>query len=146
MTTGTGRKRKCEIKQYTAKEIIEYLQRRAKLLRRTPTVRDINLNKDGPSKSVIVKIFGSYEKALDQAGLPPLRRPWREWEDDELIGLLIEWYAAHPGGEVTNAMLRMNPELPGTEVIKKRFGGVGKWHEAAGIEYSEPVSCWRKEA
>lgn len=110
---------------------------------RTPTVHDINLNKDGPSKLKIVAVFGSYEEALSAAGLPPLKRPWREWGDDELIELLLDWYKNHPGSTMTYSLVRMNPDLPSLDIIRQRFGNVKNWHEAAGIDYTEPISYWR---
>lgn len=129
---------------YTAEDIIDYLQRRAKLLGRTPTSSDINLDKDGPGKSGILKVFLSYPDAVEAAGLEPLRKPWRLWGDDELIELLEEWYTNHPGVVVTYAMMRLSDELPSKEIIQKRFGDIEKWHRIAGINYESPKNnFWR---
>ncbi|MBR3269903.1 hypothetical protein IKG07_01500 [Candidatus Saccharibacteria bacterium] len=130
-------------RQFTEEEILEYLVRRAKLLRRTPTVHDLNLDREGPTKPQIEKIFVSYDLAIEAAGLEPLPRPWSKWDDDELIDLLIGWKETHPNAAITYSLLQENPELPGINVVQKRFGSIKGWLEAAGFEYVEPKSPWR---
>lgn len=131
-------------KTYTAEEIIEYLQRRANLLGRTPKIRDINLDKDGPGKAWIEKLFVSYDLAIEAAGLEPLPRPWSQWGDDELIELIQGWKECHPDAIVTHSLLQQNPDLPSADLIRKRFGGIKQWLNAAGIEYEQAKNPWRK--
>lgn len=133
-------------KTYTAEDIIEYLQRRAKLLGRTPRIKDINLDKDGPGKAWIEKIFFSYDEAILAAGLEPLPKPWSSYGDDELIALLRKWCEAHPGATMTYSLLLRNPELPSADLIRRRFGSIKGWFEASGCEYIESKSPWRKWA
>lgn len=124
-------------KTYTAEEIIEYLQRRASLLGRTPKIKDINMDKDGPGKVWIDRLFMSYDLAIEAAGLEPLPRPWSQWGDDELIELLLKWHTDHPNAIMTCSLLRENPDLPSPTLIRERFGNVSGWFRAAGIEYKQ---------
>ena len=133
-------------KTYTAEDIIEYLQRRAKLLGRTPRVKDINLDKDGPGKACIEKLFFSYDEAILAAGLEPLPRPWSSYGDDELIDILQKWCESHPGVTMTCSLLAHNPELPPDQLIRQRFGNIRGWFKASGCEYAESKSPWRKWA
>lgn len=127
-----------EKKVWARKDIREYLQRRAKLLGHTPTVSDLNLDREGPSKSEILKVYKSYESAIKAARLKPLPKPWSKWTKRELINLIKEWYENHPNAVLTHSLLQQNPELPSPEVVKRNFGGIKEYLEAAGIPYVKP--------
>lgn len=136
------RKFMCE-KVYSKKEIIEYLQRRAKLLGHTPTITDLNRDKEGPSKKRIEEVFSSYKAAISAAGLKPLPKKWSEYSDKELIKLIKDWSKDHPDAKFTYSLMLQNPDLPNPDVIKKRFGKLGDYLAAAGIAYEKPDSPWR---
>lgn len=133
-----------QIRKYSEEEIIEYLKRRAKLLRHTPTVTDLNKDKDGPGKIQILKYFPSYEAAIEAAGLEPLPKPWSKYSDDELIELAKEWHKGHPNGILNSFMINNNPDLPPYSVIYKRFGNMEKYFKLTGVPYEYNASFWRK--
>lgn len=57
-------------KDYSKKDIIDYLKGIFKILKKSPTYRDLN-NFPGPSPRTIVRRFGYWSKALKKAGIRP---------------------------------------------------------------------------
>ena len=130
-------------KEWSGEDIIKYLQRRAKLLRHTPSQAEINRDKDGPKIKGIEKVFGTYNHALLAAGvkLPP--RPWSQYSDEELLEVAREWSKKHPEAKISSFILRNDSALPGEALIRARFKGVNKYFERAGIPYEGDTSPWR---
>lgn len=63
-------------KEWTEEDIKKYLQRRAKLLRHTPSRAEIDRDKEGPRMKKVKKMFGTYEHAIIASGLELPPRPW----------------------------------------------------------------------
>lgn len=122
-------------REFSAEEILAYLQRRAKLLGHTPTVHDLNMDREGPSKQQIEKVFETYANAIELAGLEPLPRPWSDYQPDELIDYIRKWRKENPGAQLSHGLFRENPNLPTIAILNKRFGGLRSYLEAAGIPY-----------
>ena len=57
------------MKKYTKEQLIFYLKKYSKELKKTPTIKDINKNKKVPSSSTYMKRFGSWNNSLKKAGL-----------------------------------------------------------------------------
>lgn len=82
-------------KDYSKKDIIDYLKGIFKILKKSPTYRDLN-NFPGPSPRTIVRRFGYWSKALKEAGIRPhtnqlikgepsfIRMNWRNMTDKEI--------------------------------------------------------------
>lgn len=82
-------------KDYSKKDILDYLRGVYKTLGKSPTFRDLN-NLPGPSPRTIVRRFGSWSKALKEAGIRPqthqlmrgersfIRLNWRKMTDKEI--------------------------------------------------------------
>lgn len=80
---------------YTRKTIIAYLQAVSKLIKKSPTFRDINII-PGPSPRTIVRHFGKWAIALKAAGLRPqtnqlmkgertfIRLNWKKMTDKQI--------------------------------------------------------------
>ena len=80
---------------YTRVLIISYLKSVSKLIRKSPTFRDLNII-PGPSPRTVVRHFGTWSKALKSAGIRPqtnqlmtgeksfIRKNWRKMTDKEL--------------------------------------------------------------
>lgn len=56
-------------KKYTKEQLLFYLQKFAKILKKTPKIVDMNKSKKFPSGSTYMARFGSWNKALMQANL-----------------------------------------------------------------------------
>ena len=59
---------------HTDEELIDLLKAKARSLGRTPTVREVNPDNDMPSAMTYINRFGSWNQALEAAGLTPNRR------------------------------------------------------------------------
>lgn len=138
--------RKSLKKQYTREELIAYLQRRAKVHGHTPTIGEINKDKDGPGLDCIRKEFSSYEDAIEAAGLEPLPVKWSNLADDELIRAVQVWSAKHDGAKISCFILKNSGnELPSRYLIIQRFSSVKNFFELVNVpyEYTEH-SAWCK--
>ena len=56
---------------YSDKRLLQLLQDKAKILKHTPTVRELNADKSMPTHDTYVNRFGSYNNAIEKAGLRP---------------------------------------------------------------------------
>lgn len=82
-------------KDYSKNDIIQYLKGVYKVLDKSPTFRDLH-EFPGPSPRTVVRRFGSWSKALKQAGIRPqkhqlrtgersyIRMNWRKMADKEI--------------------------------------------------------------
>lgn len=82
-------------KDYSKKDIIDYLKGVYKILKKPPTYRDLN-NFPGPSPRTVVRRFGYWSVALKKAGIRPqthqlmkgektfIRMNWRKMTDKEV--------------------------------------------------------------
>ena len=74
---------------WTKRQLIECLRAKYIELGRTPGIRDFDKDSDMPGKNTVRKIFGSWTKALREAGIPIKRF----YSEDELINILKDVYS-----------------------------------------------------
>lgn len=86
-------------KNYSKKDILDYLKGVYKILGKSPTFRDLN-KFPGPSPRTVVRRFGYWSKALKEAGIRPktnqlktgersfIRMNWRKMTDKEIANKL----------------------------------------------------------
>lgn len=130
---------------YTKAEIIAYLRRRAKLLYRTPTVKDVKQDGDGPSMAAIRRLFGDYNGAIMAAGLAPLAQPWKSKTDEELLEAARKWSAEHNGAKLNVFLLRNSGgKLPSDTLVRNRFGTVQNYFEQARVPYEYGKKIFNK--
>lgn len=82
-------------KDYTKRDMINYLKGIQKILGRTPSSRDLN-KFPGPAPRTIIRRFGYWSKALKEAGMRPqthqlqtgersfIRMNWRKMTDEDI--------------------------------------------------------------
>jgi hypothetical protein len=57
------------MKKYTKEQLLFFLKRLNSKIKKSPTIKDINQDKDSPSANTYIKRFGSWNNALNVAGL-----------------------------------------------------------------------------
>lgn len=130
-------------KEWTEEDIKKYLQRRARLLRHTPSQAEIDRDKEGPRIKKVKKMFGTYEHALIVAGLTPPPRPWSKYSNEELLNVAREWSKKHPKGKLSSFLLTNHPDFPSPSTIRARFGETNRYFELAGVPHEDGISPWR---
>jgi len=118
--------------RYEKKELIEKLQRLSKELDHTPRRIDINSSDHCPNVDTYERQFGSYEKAIIEAGLTPCR-PCVQITDEELIKELKD-AASTLNHAPSISELSWMKRYPNPSTYVERFGS---WKDAlkkAGFE------------
>ena len=133
-------------KEWTEEDIKKYLQRRAKLLRHTPSRAEIDRDKEGPRMKKVKKMFGTYEHAIIASGLELPPRPWSKYSNEELLDVAREWSQKHPNGKLSLFLLTNHPDLPSPGTIRDRFGETLRYFELAGVPHEDGTSPWRDVA
>ncbi|MEX3914329.1 hypothetical protein AB4672_21385 [Bacillus paralicheniformis] len=103
---------------YTESDLIEILQQKAKELGRSPKAKEVK------QFQTIVKLFGSFNKGLEAAGLNPGRR--KKYSKEQLIEVLQQ-----KAKELSRAPKKR--EVKQWVTIVKRFGSFNKGLESAGL-------------
>jgi len=118
-------------KQYTDRQLIENLQNIAEELGRTPTASDL-LGREGPSNRAYSHRFGSWNDALEVAGLT--ENDTRKWyvTDEQLLKPLRE-LAKKLGHTPSLRESRDCKDTPSEPTYIRRFGSWSKAVEAAGL-------------
>lgn len=118
-------------KQYTDRQLIENLQNIAEELGRTPTASDL-LGREGPSNRAYSYRFGSWNDALEVAGLT--ENDTRKWyvTDEQLLKPLRE-LAKKLGYTPSLRESRDCKDTPSEPTYSRRFGSWSKAVEAAGL-------------
>jgi hypothetical protein len=100
-------------------------------LGRSPMPREMQTRSDLPSSSTYTQRFGSWNAALEAAGLEPYRRP--TFSDEQLLQILRD-LAAELGRTPLLRELQARSDLPSSSVYTRRFGGWNAALQAAGLE------------
>lgn len=116
---------------YSDEELIELLQAKAKSLGRTPKLKDIKSDGNMPSCIVYCNRFGSWNAALEIAGLS-LNLYHGNYTNDELIELLRE-KAERDGRVPTRRSVNADSDMPSATAYCSRFGSWNKTLEIAGL-------------
>lgn len=122
--------RERHVRRYTEAELITLLKEAAAVLGRTPKTDDLQAMDAYPSWHTYHARFGSWNKALEAAGLRPRRI--RNYTDEELVERLRG--AADELGETpTKGMLRSIEGCPDPETYRNHFGSWANALRAAGL-------------
>ncbi|MFQ6009650.1 MAG: homing endonuclease associated repeat-containing protein [Candidatus Aenigmatarchaeota archaeon] len=118
---------------YSKEELIEYLQKKAEELGRTPTTEDIKADKSMPNPSTYIKWFGSYNKALEAAGIELNRDFKHEYSEQELIELLQN-KAKELGKTPSKREIDRDKSMPRSSTYMRKFGSWNNALEEACLE------------
>lgn len=129
-------------RKYTNEELINNLKTLANKIGKTPSEKDLKKDEDSPSASVYIRWFGTWNNAIEKAGLKILKKG--KWSEKELLNPIIE----------LTKKLKIVPSLAD---IKKHynissstygnyFGSYLKAIEKVGLKYTRGITCpiWRK--
>jgi len=87
-----------------------------------------------PSEATFRNTFGTWNKALEAAGLPTARRRQTRWPREVLIGYLRDWYAKRGDSPTQDGWdAERKPGQPSEAVFRQRFGSWNKALAAAGL-------------
>ena len=117
-------------------DLLELLSLKAQALGRTPTVRDVKADPDMPSEALYKRRFGSFNMALELAGLNPNQIKWAKISDEELLNLLKK-KAETLGRTPTREEIDNDPNMPSSYTYAKRFGNPSKAFKLAGVRVSD---------
>lgn len=107
-------------KDYTKEELLDLLREKAKKLGRSPKIDEINSDKNMPDRDTYSRYFGTFNKALEIAGLE-VKYFFRKWTKEDIIKWLRYKYdelGATPGIRDFDA----DPEAPAKNTARKLFG------------------------
>ena len=110
-------------------ELIDLLRAKAESLGRTPTSREVDSDKSMPSAFTYQNKFGSWNKALEAAGLSSNKNLY---SDEELIDLL-KAKAESLGRTPTKKDIGSDESMPSANTYENRFGSWNKALKAAGL-------------
>lgn len=121
-------------RKFTEEGLLEMLRELAKKLGRTPTTKDVNENPDMPNSRTFRKYLGSYNNALEKAGLKlVLRQRYTEKKIiEDIKKLAVELNRLPSTKDVNEASKRK--ECVSENTICRRFGSLGKAYKKAGIQ------------
>lgn len=118
-------------REFTNDELLTELHKLAADLGRTPTMKEMQINEDTPSATVYKGHFGSWNEALQEAGLESVKRD--HYTDEELLDALREVATVLDKTPTMNEMQEYNG-FPSTTVYQNRFGSWNAAVRKAGLE------------
>ena len=113
----------------TNEDLIGLLKAKAESLGRTPTMKDVDSDKSMPSVATYIGRFGSWNKALEAAGLSSNKN---SYSDEELITLL-KAKAESLGRTPTQKDVDFDESMPSATTYRDRFGSWKNALRAAGL-------------
>lgn len=119
-------------KRYTKEQIISTIRKFLKEKERIPTENDFRNNPEYPSPSTVQRIFGSWNNAIIESGLPI------NVTDEELLEDLRR-YERENGRPPREKDLINNPKFYGHTIYQKRFGGLQKALKLVGSDVDSMV-------
>lgn len=126
---------------YTDEQLLDELRNFTIENGRIPSGRDFDINKNYPSKTVYSNWFGSWNKALEKAGLNiNMKMTDSSITDHELIKKLIQFYNEDGKAPARRDFVK-NPKYPSFKMYQKRFGS---WMKALKIAKLDPDSLIEK--
>ena len=119
-------------KEYTDEELLESLRKWKKLNERLPESRDFTDN-SYPSNTAIVYRFGSWNKAIELAGLESQKGGchYKTYSDKDLLDYLRQFKLENKRPPFANEF--HNPRYPSYVIYLMRFGSWNKALEMAGL-------------
>ena len=120
-------------KKYTNDELLEYLIKFYKENGRPPSELDFRNNTKYPNYNRYTTSFGSWNEALNRAGLQIKVNRFAEFKDNELLEYLIKFYKENERNPI-ELEFSNNTKYPSFYLYQKRFGS---WNEAikrAGLQ------------
>lgn len=117
---------KSRYKQHTDKELLEYLTQFHKEIGRVPITTDFRDSKKYPDVYMYQSHFGSWNHALELAGLDIIRSNYNSFTNGELLDFLIQFYKETQKVPTTRDF-KNNKKYPSHKVYINRFGS---WHNA----------------
>lgn len=109
-------------KKYTENQLLEFLRKFEIEKGRVPVERDFMNNHKYPSSWIYYDRFGTWNKALEMAGLDDNEFLYKE---SELLNFLRQYYEKN-GRPPTARDFANDPEYPSPEPYKRRFGSWSK--------------------
>ena len=116
---------------YSTEELLKTLVTFAADLGRVPTRREMDERDGTPASGTYRRAFGSWNDALQQAGLKPTRQA--HVSDGELLKTLRS-VAAEFGRPPTMAEIQARDDAPSPSTYQSRFGSWSQAHREAGLE------------
>ena len=125
------------MKKYTKEQLLFFLEKLAKKIKKTPTISNINKNKKYPSSSTYINRFGSWNNSLRKAGLKLNSR--KKYTKKELIENLNQLYKEL--GKIPKTKdLKNKKWMASSSTYRKYFGSWRSALKAAEIKKSEILS------
>lgn len=128
------------IKQYTDNELLEFIRQFNEKNGRPPTENDFNNDRRYPSVPTYQKRFGSWNNAIEIAGLPKRKITKEKHSDEKLLRFPIIFYEKN-GRPPTERDFCNNPEYPSSSCYYRRFGS---WNNALKLVGLDTDSMIRK--
>ncbi|MEW6047201.1 MAG: hypothetical protein AB1609_12065 [Bacillota bacterium] len=116
-----------------AQEVVQAIRDLADELGRTPTFDEVM--RAGVPRTAVVRHFGTYNRAVEAAGLVPNRvlQPYRRWTREKMIAAVRELHTLI-GCAPSTADIRAFPEIcPSSRLILREFGSIRAFLREAGI-------------
>jgi hypothetical protein len=89
-----------------------------------------------PTAATIREHFGTWQDALNAAGLEPTRRPARRskpWLDEDILQALRDWTSEHGHPPIAHNWVRARPTTPSVGTVLNHYGTWAKALTAAGL-------------
>ena len=118
------------MRKYTQEQLIVYMKRLARELKRSPTIKDMNRKKRYPSATTYINRFGSWNSSLTRVGLKlNVRKRYSKKELIENLQLL----AKETGKIPTSTELKNKNWAASYSTYRKNFGTWKKALKSAGL-------------
>lgn len=118
-------------RKYTDDELLVVLREFADSLGRAPTMEEIQTSESMPGPTVFKDHFGTWNDALREAGLDPVRRA--QYTDEELLDTLRD-LATILNKTPTMQEIQEREGLPSSSVYQNQFGSWNSAVREAGLE------------
>ena len=118
------------MKRYTKEQLMHFLKKLSKELKKTPTIKDMNKKKKYPSASTYMKRFKTWNNALKKADLKINTR--KQYSKDELVESL-QLLAKDLGKMPKSSDLKKKKWAASYSTYRKYFGSWKKALKVAGL-------------